>query len=62
MDIITLFSGMGSLLISQQSTERTSFIFPILSGAHAIQAKIQLCQMKNCLPDSSEWSKAAEGE
>lgn len=33
--------------------------FPTQSEA---QTKIHLCQMKNCLPSVSEWSKAAEEE
>lgn len=39
-------SDVGRLLISQQSTESTLVLVPILSGA---ELKIQLCRMKYCL-------------
>jgi len=54
-----LINDVGSLLISQQSTESPPLLAPVPSGA---QPKIQLCQMKYCLPSVSEWMEAAEGE
>lgn len=52
-------NDMGSLLFSQQSTESTQLLVPVLSGA---QPKIQWYQMKYGLPSISEWNWAAEGE